>query len=659
MRKAVLLALSLLIMVCQTVFADNYDALWKQYNVARKKDLPRTAMGVLQQIEKKARAEKQYGSMLKAVFCKGQVMVSISPDSLESEVRRIEAAELAVRDKKPVLAAVYQSALGQLYNVYNELKDRDGSKSRAYFNLSVKHPELLAKTSAKGYEPLLVPGMDSHVFNNDLLHVLGLAADEYALLYRYYEKVGNRRASCLLARLMLEETETNFADSVNEEKEEEDTCKFDELPIVRKLDSLMNVYADLPEVAELAIYRYSLMYGAENVKKSEVLKYVDYALSKWGSWKRMNVLRNARKTASNPTFEVASRQLILPEKPQKVHFSYVRNLASITMKVWRVDINGRFDGDINKPQVLQRLSKTMKAVTSATRECKFVGKSVYQFSNDSVQLDGLPVGAYMLEFVPSNKEVPVQRSLLFVTNVTAVMQEQHGNQVRIAVLNATTGHPMPNAKVEVTIKDLADYKTRVETLACKANGEVVCRLGYNENLEEIFPYTPTDVYACRDSWSGFYLEGNYGRRLPSLFIYTDRSIYRPGQIVQVAGISACGGPDLERKSVAGRKVVLILYDANGKELGQREAVTDAFGKIATQFTLPKAGLTGNFTIRLKGNYYTSTTFRVEEYKRPTFDVNFAEVKEKYALGDTVVVKGHAQSFAGVPVQVESVLYDKS
>ena len=165
-------------MVCQPVFADNYDALWKQYNVARKKDLPRTAMGVLQQIEKRARAEKQYGSMLKAVFCKGQVMVSISPDSLEGEVRRIEAAELAVRDKMPVLAAVYQSALGQLYNVYDELKDGDGSKSRTYFSLSVKHPELLAKTSAKGYEPLLVPGMDSHVFNNDLLHVLGLAAGE-------------------------------------------------------------------------------------------------------------------------------------------------------------------------------------------------------------------------------------------------------------------------------------------------------------------------------------------------------------------------------------------------------------------------------------------------------------------------------------------------
>ena len=656
MRKAVLLALSLLIMVCQTVFADNYDALWKQYNVARKKDLPRTAMGVLRQIEKKAKAERQYGSMLKAVFCKGQVMVSISPDSLEGEVRRIEAAELAVRDKKPVLAAVYQSALGQLYNVYNELKDGDGSKSRTYFSLSVKHPELLAKTSAKGYEPLLVPGMDSHVFNNDLLHVLGLAAGEYDLLYRYYEKVGNRRAACLLARLMLEETETNFADSVNEQKEEEDTCKFDELPIVRKLDSLMNVYADLPEVAELAIYRYSLMYDSEKVKKSEVLRYIDYALSKWGSWKRMNVLRNALKTVSNPTFDVASRQLVLPKKPQKVHFSNVRNLASITMKVWRLNINGRFEGDINKPQVLQRLRKTMKAVPSATRECKFVGKSAYQFSNDSIQLEGLPIGAYMLEFVPSNKEVPVQRSLLFVTNVTAVMQEQPGNNVRIAVLNVTTGHPMPNAKVEVTIKDRTDYKTRVETLTCKANGEVVCSLGYNEDLEDVFPYTPTDVYACREGWSGFYIQGNDHSGLPTLFIYTDRSIYRPGQVVQVAGISACGGSDLERKSVAGKKVTLRLCDVNGKELGQREAVTDAFGKIATQFTLPKAGLTGNFTIRLKGNYYTSTTFRVEEYKRPTFDVNFAEVKEKYALGDTLVVKGHAQGFAGAPVQGAKVYY---
>ena len=656
MRKAVLLALSLLIMVCQTVFADNYDALWKQYSVARKKDLPRTAMDVLQQIEKKAEAERQYGSMLKAVFCKGQVMVSISPDSLEGEVKRIEAAELAVRDKMPVLAAVYQSALGQLYNVYDELKDGDGSKSRTYFSLSVKHPELLAKTSAKGYEPLLVPGMDSHVFHNDLLHVLGLAAGEYDLLYRYYEKVGNRRAACLLARLMLEETETNFADSVNEENGEEDTCKFDELPIVRKLDSLMNVYADLPEVAELAIYRYSLMYGSEKVKKSEVLKYIDYALSKWGSWKRMNVLRNALKTVSNPTFDVASRRLILPKKPLKVHFSNVRNLSSITMKVWRLNINGRFEGDINKPQVLQRLRKTMQAVPSATRECKFVGKSVYQFSNDSVQLDGLPVGAYMLEFIPSNKEVAVQRSLLFVTNVTAVMQEQPGYNVRIAVLNATTGHPMPNAKVEVTIKDRTGYKTRVDTLACKANGEVVCSLEYNEDLEDVFPYTPTDVYACREGWSGFYFQGNGHSGLPTLFIYTDRSIYRPGQVVQVASISACGGSDLERKSVAGKKVTLRLCDANGKEIGEREAVTDAFGKIATQFTLPKDGLTGNFTIRLKEDYYTSTSFRVEEYKRPTFDVNFAEVKEKYALGDTVVVKGHAQSFAGVPVQGAKVYY---
>ena len=190
----------------------------------------------------------------------------------------------------------------------------------------------------------------------------------------------------------------------------------------------------------------------------------------------------------------------------------------------------------------------MKAVPSATRECKFVGKSAYQFSNDSIQLDGLPVGAYMLEFIPSNKEVAVQRSLLFVTNVTAVMQEQPGNNVRIAVLNATTGHPMPNAKVEVTIKDRTDYKTRVETLACKANGEVVCSLEYNEDLEDVFPYTPTDVYACREGWSGFYIQGNDHSGLPTLFIYTDRSIYRPGQVVQVAGISACGGSDLERKA---------------------------------------------------------------------------------------------------------------
>ena len=106
MRKIAFWALALFIMVCQSAFADGYNDLWKQYEVAMAKDLPKTALGVLQQIEKQAKADKQYGTLLKASICRGALQSAIAPDSLLSEVKRLEAEELAVRNTQPVFAAV-------------------------------------------------------------------------------------------------------------------------------------------------------------------------------------------------------------------------------------------------------------------------------------------------------------------------------------------------------------------------------------------------------------------------------------------------------------------------------------------------------------------------------------------------------------------------
>ena len=219
MRKIAYWALALLLMVCQSALADSYDALWKQFDVAMAKDLPKTALGVLRQIEKRAKADKQYGSLLKASVCRGGLQSSISPDSLLSEVKRIEAEELAVRNTEPVLAAVYQSALAQIYLSDYSLRDRDGKTAQAFFDLSLQNPELLAKTQAKGYEPMLKPGVDARIFNNDLLHVLAMAAGNYRLIYDFYSKAGNRRAACIVASMMFNR---GFRFSFDGEDEDDD-----------------------------------------------------------------------------------------------------------------------------------------------------------------------------------------------------------------------------------------------------------------------------------------------------------------------------------------------------------------------------------------------------------------------------------------------------
>ena len=655
MKKIAFWALALFIMVCQSAFADGYNELWKQFDVAMVKDLPKTALGVLQQIERQAKADKQYGSLLKASVCKGALQSAISPDSLLGEVKRIEAEELAVRNTEPVLAAVYQSALAQIYRNNYSLRDKDGKTAQAFFDLSLQHPELLAKTQAKGYEPMLLPGVDSRIFNNDLLHVLAMAAGNYRLLYDFYAKAGNRRAACIVASMMFERGFRSNSDDEGEDDDDGKGFSFYKSRVVHKLDSFINMYADLPEAGELAIVRANMMQSASDVGVEKELEYINYALSKWGTWQDMNTLRNTYNERINPTFNMRVRHMLLPQKPQQVYLSNVRNIKTITMKVWRLNVNGDFEGDVEEPKVLAKLRRNMKAVPTATRERKFVGVPNYVFTNDSLQLEGLPVGMYMLEIIPDNKNVPTRRVLLNVTNLVPVLQELPDDRVRIAVLNATTGHPIPNAKVRLRFYDDEEEKEKTKLFTCGADGELEHAFGDNE-LRGIYVYTKDDTYFNEAAYDTQYRYYGSDKTSPRLHLYTDRSIYRPGQTVHVAGIWVLRGPDLERKGAAGQSLKLKLYDANWKVVAENEVVTDAFGKLSTQFTLPTSGLTGTFRVSASSKISGNVTFRVEEYKRPTFEVSFPKVNEKYAPGDTVVVMGHAKSFAGVPVQGAKVTY---
>jgi uncharacterized protein YfaS (alpha-2-macroglobulin family) len=131
-------------------------------------------------------------------------------------------------------------------------------------------------------------------------------------------------------------------------------------------------------------------------------------------------------------------------------------------------------------------------------------------------------------------------------------------------------------------------------------------------------------------------------------IYTDRSLYRPGQTIHASVLAFNNKKGVEVKAIPNMNVTLSLRDANGKVVSEESLTTDSYGSASADFQLPSSGLTGMFSLRTDNGGYQS--FRVEEYKRPTFEVEFDEVKVAYKAGDTVNVRGTAKSFAGVPVQ---------
>ena len=635
--------LSLLIALFATmqVAAQTYDNLWKQAEINAQKAQPKSEIAVMKKIIAKASAAKDYGQLLAAEIRQMTLWKEISADSLTPNVKRMEAEVLKVND--PALKAVRYAVLGKVYRDMNE------KKSQEFFKKALGQPELLARHTSAEYVPLTLKGVDGSSFNNDLLHLIGFEADSkeaYLQLYTYYNKVGNRGAACLCAYKLIEKYRQDDVRVVKKSK------------YLQTIDSLIQIYQDIPEAGELAVEHFRFMEGATDAKPQDKLNYINYALSRWGEWSRMNELRNAQKRLTEPMFRVKDMpQVLRPGEKVWVQLD-VRNLQNLKISISRLNITADNEYDAQDEATYKMLLKKTTKLHQKDYSRNYYGRPDYQEVKDSIEIGGnLPLGAYLMEVTSDNTGIAPQRELFYVSNLAVMIQQLPDDKHRYVVVNATDGQPVPGAKIMLYDRDY-DVKTgRWKRL-------VHARLTTDENGEAYFKnvdgnvlistsndkFTPAkDIYLSRTR----YYERKDDKIKHQLF--TDRSIYRPGQTVHASAISYIVKKGLDA-SVPGKSMELnfILRDANGKQVAEQKATTDEYGTASVDFELPKEGQTGLYFISVNG---TVTKYvRVEEYKRPTFEITFPKVNEKYNWGDTVVVKATAKTYSGVPVQGAKVEY---
>lgn len=635
--------LSLLIALFATmqVAAQTYDNLWKQAEINAQKDQPKSEIAVMKKIIAKASAAKDYGQLLAAEIRQMTLWKEISADSLTPNVKRMEAEVLKVND--PALKAVRYAVLGKVYRDMNE------KKSQEFFKKALGQPELLARHTSAEYVPLTLKGVDGSSFNNDLLHLIGFEADSkeaYLQLYTYYNKVGNRGAACLCAYKLIEKYRQDDVREVKKSK------------YLQTIDSLIQIYQDIPEAGELAVEHFRFMEGATDAKPQDKLNYINYALSRWGEWSRMNELRNAQKRLTEPMFRVKDMpQVLRPGEKVWVQLD-VRNLQNLKISISRLNITADNEYDAQDEATYKMLLKKTTKLHQKDYSRNYYGRPDYQEVKDSIEIGGnLPLGAYLMEVTSDNTGIAPQRELFYVSNLAVMIQQLPDDKHRYVVVNATDGQPVPGAKIMLYDRDY-DVKTG------KWKRLVHARLTTDENGEAYFKnvdgnvlistsndkFTPAkDIYLSRTR----YYEQKDDKIKHQLF--TDRSIYRPGQTVHASAISYIVKKGLDA-SVPGKSMELnfILRDANGKQVAEQKATTDEYGTASVDFELPKEGQTGLYFISVNG---TVTKYvRVEEYKRPTFEITFPKVNEKYNWGDTVVVKATAKTYSGVPVQGAKVEY---
>ena len=621
--------------------AQTYDNLWKQADIIAQKDQPKSEIGVMKKIISKATAAKDYGQLLAAEIRQAILWREISPDSLTPNVKRMETEALKAKD--PVLKAVRYAVLGKVYRDMNE------KKSEEFFKKALEQPELLARNASSGYVPLTLKGVDGSSFNNDLLHLIGFEADSkeaYLQLYTYYNKVENRGAACLCAYKLIEKYRQDDVREVKKSK------------YLQTIDSLIHVYQDIPEAGELAVEHFRFMEGATDAKPQDKLNYINYALSRWGGWSRMNVLRNAQKRLTEPMFQVQDMPLVLrPSEKKWVHLN-VRNLQNLNIRLSRLNITADNEYDAQNEATYKMLLKKTTKLHQKDFSRNYYGRPDYETVKDSIEIGGnLPLGAYLMEVTSDNTGIAPQRQLFYVSNLAVMIQQLPDDKHRYVVVNATDGQPIAGAKIELYEKNydekLGKRKRTVHArLTTDSNGEAYFKNvdGYVLISTNTDKFTPAKyIYLSRDR----YYEKKDDKIEYQLF--TDRAIYRPGQQVHATAVSYIVKKGLDA-SVPGKSMELkfILRDANWKQVAEQKATTDEYGTASVDFELPKEGKTGMFSISVNG---TATEYvRVEEYKRPTFEITFPKVNERYTWGDTVVVKASAKTYAGVPVQGAKVEY---
>jgi hypothetical protein len=610
--------------------AISYTALWKQFETARNNDLPQDMEKVLNQIIAKAEPAKDYGQFLKAQLTLINVRSEVSPDSLSVDIQRL-------KDKREASKDIPMNALWDciLSKYYGALPEGDANAA-VYAKRALEHPDVLAKTTTNSYEPAIVSEYESRIFNNDLLHVVGLTVDNVKLLHDFYVKQGNRPASCITALLLLK-------------KEAKPQEEMKHSAYIIKLDSLINEYSDLRECGELAIERYNCMEGASDCCQKERYDYINYAVARWGEWPRMNILRNAQAQLTLPSFSIKIPALVLPNRKFTFYIENLVNLHQVDITITRVNVDGETKLDPENEEDLKALRKLADHTPAFHITRNFYGHPIYEVVSDTIEAAGLRPGMYLVEATADANNVKSNALLLHVSDVFVMHQPLPDNNHRLVVVSATTGQPLSDSHI-----NLYNQEKKLVQISTDNKGEANWRSEKKNNWGlHAFPFTDDDHFSENLYIYNNFSYSDYDRARVETNIFTDRSIYRPGQTVHVAVMVSNHSNHIVNQAIGGKTITIKLRDANWQTLKETKVTTDEYGTAQTDFVLPQSGLTGNYAIQAENR---TQYIKVEEYKRPTFEVKFDKLTSGYKAGDTVSLTGHVRTFAGMPVMGANVKY---
>ncbi len=513
----------------------------------------------------------------------------LSEDSLEASLQVLVARERQLRHSHRVEAAVLEAFLALV------LPD-----SAQYRRLALSDLDALANARATDYPHAVSRQPAGAYFNDDMLSVVGYELKAWREMHDYYERQGNRAATMLTALEMVREEGGDL----------------------HHLDSLMHLYEDLDVSAEIAIEKCQRAIHSDLLSHREKIDELSGYIKRYKHFDRVNILRNLFNEYTRPTYQATFFQQELTTADSVRIRVHQRNTLGMTLRISGTDY---------------KIQKTFDEYSSTT---------------DTITLPPLPAGDYNVSIKfkskPRFKRQDKLKTILHVSDIRPILMPIPDKGVLMTVVDAVSGAPLPqaktrindhyyslNAEAETTLPDLEDFDDESDLWLLGRH------IGKGDFRLSDINQTHVEYDASANDEEEAYVE-----------LMTDRGVYRPGQTVHLALVAYSVKKDVS-KALEGHLIDVVVRNPQNQAVDTLHVTTDDFGTAHCDYRIPRHTPLGFYYVSIEDHdddIDGLTYFLVEEYKRPTFEMNIDNTKDIVCVGDDLSLKGHAKTLTGDPVR---------
>ena len=423
----------------------------------------------------------------------------------------------------------------------------------------------------------------------------------------------------------------------------------------KALLTICNIYTDNESVVEvketLARFYLSQAYAVskeKNTYKKQAFEIAEKGIDKFPEYQQIDILKNIKAEILRKDINVSYPAVIAPKREFIINTT-TTNVAKLELKLYRVNANAQ---EYYAFKLNNRQDAYPNRTLIETKTITIVPDENFGSVENKINFLSPEYGIYefSLEQKDDSSEINPTQGSFTVSDFALIHRRIQKEQADVYVLDRVSGKPVAEVDVEICNYEWNGKRTVKKSTEKQQSGkDGIFRISNNLYSNVLFFEKGADCFFCSQANSSFYESGQSNIK-NVLTLFTDRSLYRPGQTVYFKGIAYSSQ---KQEVIKNASFEIKMLDVNWQEVSKKSFKTNEFGSFSGEFVLPESGLNGMYQLQ---NEFGAVSFYVEEYKRPTFEVKLEGPENEVLFGEKVTFKGNAKAYAGYAVSNAQVKY---